>query len=284
MLVWMVLSSLEHRTKHSQERNTKQKGRDDLYAPVFHPQPRLVLKGHTNETVDLSWSRKFLLSCSMDGTVRLYRMVYDRCLWTITHIEPITSIAIHDRFFLAGSLGVALELWSIPDNDIVYSNRLADAITAVVLSPGGDPIIVGCLSGSCSFYKTEGLGLEKQLSVVPSRNGPYKITGIQTKSSLRDTSDKYATILVTSVDSCTRIFDLQTKSLEATLEVHQVISHQIRARPSDNGMFVVCGSEDKIVSIWPIGARPPVTREEMPHEYFHAHSSAVTQAIFVPVA
>lgn len=106
--------------------------------PVFASKPVREFKGHEADVLDLSWSKvrllplsavclcrahapmpaqnNFLLSSSMDKTVRLWHVSRNECLCAFQHLDFVTSIAFHpkdDRFFLSGSLDCKLRLWNV---------------------------------------------------------------------------------------------------------------------------------------------------------------------------
>lgn len=75
--VWAVLSTPEERKSHEHEEDVllSTHGGERLSAPVFKSEPVREFEGHTGEILDLSWSKNnFLLSSSMDKTVRLWHM------------------------------------------------------------------------------------------------------------------------------------------------------------------------------------------------------------------
>ena len=145
--VWAVISTPEERQSYEEEQQQQQQqqnqgsscGRERLSAPVFHDQPFREFAGHTGEVLDLSWSKNnFLLSSSMDRTVRLWHISRAECLCTFKHKDFVTKLAFHprdDRFFLAGSLDTMLRLWSIPDKAVAYTAQLPDLVTAVAFAP-----------------------------------------------------------------------------------------------------------------------------------------------------
>ncbi|KAK7967321.1 WD repeat-containing protein [Apiospora aurea] len=289
--IWAVMSSQEDRAAYDECEIDQGSYGERLSAPVFHPNPVREFVGHTGEILDLSWSKNnFLLSSSMDKTVRLWHISRPECLCTFKHKDFVTSIAFHprdDRFFLAGSLDSVLRLWSIPDKAVAYSSQLADLITAVTFSPDGKTCIAGCLNGLCTFYETEGLKFQTQVHVRSSRGKNAKgskITGIQAMSFPPDDPNGEVKVLITSNDSRIRIYGLHDKLLELKFKGHENACNQIRASFSDDGNYIICGSEDRKSFIWSTATTHSTNKEKRPYEYFEAHPTVVTQAIFVPTA
>ena len=66
----------------------------------FHPRPFCRYAGHDQDVLDLSWSHSrnyFLLSSSMDKTVRLWHISRAECLALYKHNDFVTAIAFHPR-------------------------------------------------------------------------------------------------------------------------------------------------------------------------------------------
>ena len=296
--VWAVLATPEDRKAFGEDENASTPQGDPqqhLSAPVFHSKPLREFSGHTGDILDLSWSKNnFLLSSSMDRTVRLWHMSRPECLCTFKHNDFVTSIAFHprdDRFFLAGSLDATLRLWSIPDKSVAYSSQLSDIITAVAFTPDGKTAIAGCLNGLCIFYETVDLKHITQIHVRSSRGKNArgsKITGIRTMAVPPASSEAGAEdevkILVTSNDSRIRVYNLSDKSLEVKLKGLENACNQIKASFSDDGKYIICGSEDRKAFIWSMDpSSSELDRDDKrPYEYFEAHGSAVTEAVFAP--
>ncbi|GME65650.1 hypothetical protein GTA08_BOTSDO03836 [Neofusicoccum parvum] len=151
--VWTVISNPEERTAHEIAEAGTQKDGQALHvnAPVFQKKTLREYTGHESTILDLSWSKNnFLLSSSMDKTVRLWHVSRAECLCTFKHADFVPSIQFHpkdDRFFLAGSLDSKLRLWSIPDKTVAFWNQLPEMITAVAFTPDGKTAIAGTLNG-----------------------------------------------------------------------------------------------------------------------------------------
>lgn len=91
-------------------------------AGPFISVPYRTYSGHTSDLLDVSWSKShFILSSSMDKTVRLWHISRRECLCCFQHIEFVTAIAFHpqdDSFFVSGSLDGRLRLWNIPNKKV----------------------------------------------------------------------------------------------------------------------------------------------------------------------
>ncbi|CAK4030063.1 related to WD repeat-containing 44 [Lecanosticta acicola] len=287
--VWAVLSSAEDRQKHESQETNDYDGLDaraeHLSAPVFQSKPVREYSGHTSTVLDLSWSKNnFLLSSSMDKTVRLWHVTRADCLCTFKHTDFVPSISFHpkdDRFFLAGSLDAKLRLWSIPDKSVAYAAQLPEMITAVAFTPDGKFAMAGCLNGLCMFYETEGLKYQTQIHVRSTRGQNAKgskITGIQAQYG----ASGDVKVLITSNDSRIRLYNFRDKSLELKFRGNENNCSQIRAKLSDDGRYVVCGSEDRKAYLWSLHQTHGEKRDRTPVEMFEAHNTITTAVCIAP--
>lgn len=93
-------------TQTSTTINTKL-GLNENQAPLF-PKPFCELRGHQAAVLDVAWSKSlFVLSSSMDKTVRLWHLSRSECLCFFRHIDFVSAIAFHprdDRYFVSASL------------------------------------------------------------------------------------------------------------------------------------------------------------------------------------
>ncbi|XP_001374369.1 WD repeat-containing protein 44 [Monodelphis domestica] len=262
---------------------------EDKNAP-FRQRPFCKYKGHTADLLDLSWSKNyFLLSSSMDKTVRLWHISRRECLCCFQHIDFVTAIAFHprdDRYFLSGSLDGKLRLWNIPDKKVALWNEVdgqTKLITAANFCQNGKYAVIGTYDGRCIFYDTEHLKYHTQIHVRSTRGRNRvgrKITGIEPLPGENK-------ILVTSNDSRIRLYDLRDLSLSMKYKGYVNSSSQIKASFSHDFTYLVSGSEDKYVYIWStyhdLSKFTSVRRDRNDFwEGIKAHNAVVTSAIFAP--
>lgn len=218
-----------------------------------------IYQGHTADILDVAWSRNhFLLSSSMDKTVRLWHVTRVECLCTFFHADFVSTAQFHphdDRYFVSGSLDGKLRLWNIPDKKVTMWNEVMSQpakdseqpshglITASAFVQNGKFAVIGTYDGRIIFYSTEQLKFFTQLH-VGKHHEKIKITGIE---SVDDTK-----ILVTTNDSRVRLYDLRDLSLVCKYKGCINISSQIRATVSPDNKYIVCGSENSAFYIWPM--------------------------------
>lgn len=291
--------TLKSNEESSGDKEEGKTGKDESEEPAAEPTveedlgpymktPLCTYCGHTGDVLDLSWSKNyFLLSSSMDKTVRLWHISRSECLCCFQHIDFVTAICFHprdDRYFLSGSLDGKIRLWNIPDKKVALWNEVeggSNLITAANFCLNGKFAAVGTYDGRCIFYETERLKYHTQWQVRALRNKKArgrKISGIEPMPG----EDK---VLITSNDSRIRLYDLKDNSLYCKYKGCVNTSSQIKASFSHDGQYVICGSEDHFVYIWRTQHGIPSSRRDKNefYESFSAHAVVVTAAMFAPV-
>ncbi|XP_076295873.1 WD repeat-containing protein 44 isoform X1 [Lasioglossum baleicum] len=256
----------------------------------FMPKPFCTYTGHTSDLLDVSWSKNyFVLSSSMDKTVRLWHISRKECLCCFQHIDFVTAIVFHprdDRYFLSGSLDGKLRLWNIPDKKVAVWSEVdgqTKLITAANFCQNGKFAVVGSYDGRCIFYNTDQLKYHTQIHVRSTRgknSTGRKISGIEPMPG----EDK---ILVTSNDSRIRLYDLRDLNLSCKYKGYVNVSSQIKASFSPDGQYIVSGSENQCIYIWKThhdySKFSSVRRDRNDFwEGIKAHNAVVTCAVFAP--
>ncbi|OAD02567.1 hypothetical protein MUCCIDRAFT_82957 [Mucor lusitanicus CBS 277.49] len=216
--VWKVLRDLE--------RNDNIDVQDLLpHEPsikVFHDAPVRTYVGHTADVLDLSWSK------------------------------AITSVKFHpkdDRFFLSGSFDCRVRLWSIPEKRVAFWNEIpaGNMITAVGFTLDGRTACVGANTGDVFFFETQGLKYNTQILVKNHHHKRgKKVTGIEPMPGMPLGEER---ILVTTTDSRVWIINMKDKSFVYKYKGAVNLVMQ-KASFSDDGRYIICGSEDGCVYLW----------------------------------
>jgi len=262
----------------------------DSRGHIFMDRPFVTYTGHTSDLLDISWSSNFfILTSSMDKTVRLWHISRQECLCVFQHIDFVTAIGFHprnDKFFISGSLDGKIRLWNIPDKKVALWNEVdgpTKLITAANFCQNGKFAVVGTYDGRCIFYSTDQLKYHTTIHVRSARgknSRGRKVTGIEPMPG----EDK---ILVTSTDSRIRLYDLRDLSLICKYRGYTNLSSQIRACFSPDGRYICAGSENHCVFLWSSVHIPPsLTVRKDRNNYYEAikaHNAAVTCTLFAPV-
>ncbi|XP_064615318.1 LOW QUALITY PROTEIN: WD repeat-containing protein 44-like [Liolophura sinensis] len=256
----------------------------------FVRKPFCTYRGHSADLLDVSWSKNyFILSSSMDKTVRLWHISRRECLCTFQHIDFVTAIVFHprdDRYFLSGSLDGKLRLWNIPDKKVTLWNEVSgpsNLITTANFCQNGKFAVVGTYDGKCIFYSTDQLKYYTQIHVRSTRGKNArgrKITGIEPMIG----EDR---VLVTSNDSRIRLYDLRDLTLTCKYKGCTNNSSQIKSSFSPKSKYIICGSEDHFIYIWKAHHElykfSSARRDRNDFwEAIKVHNAVVTAAIFAP--
>lgn len=101
---------------------------------VLHPEPYRVFEGHTGDIIDISFSKaNFILSASIDKTVRLWHVTRADSLQLFSHPDMVTAVAfhpLHDRFFVSGCFDLRVRVWDvIPDGTVKEWSSTPDTVS-----------------------------------------------------------------------------------------------------------------------------------------------------------
>uniref|UniRef100_A0A7N0VM58 Uncharacterized protein n=1 Tax=Kalanchoe fedtschenkoi TaxID=63787 RepID=A0A7N0VM58_KALFE len=225
-------------------------------APVIVPpkvfsireKPLHEYKGHCDQVLDLSWSKKgHLLSSSVDKTVRLWKIGHDCCLAIFAHNNYVTSVQFNpenEDYFISGSIDGKVRIWEVQGCQVVDWTDTKEIITAVCYRPDGMGGIVGSLTGNCLVYsiRDNHLELDNQVSLQGKKKLQGKrITGFQ--FSPCDPSK----VMVTSADSAVRILC----GIEVICKLKgSRSSSQTSASFTADGKHIVSANEDSNVHVW----------------------------------
>lgn len=205
--------------------------------------------GHTGEILDLSWSDKgYLLSSSVDESVRLWRVGCDECLATFAHNNFVTCVAfnpVDDNYFISGSIDGKVRLWDVSRCRVVDYTDVRDIVTAVCYRPDAKAAAIGSITGNCRFYHIldNQMKMDREVDLlhgkkkkVPSK----RITGLEY---FPNDSDK---VMVTCADSQIRI--ISGEDVICKLKASGVCTTS--ASFTLDGKHIVSTTEDSGIHVW----------------------------------
>ncbi|XP_022740116.1 lissencephaly-1 homolog [Durio zibethinus] len=187
-----------------------------IHSPVVIPNkifkieesPIQEFHGHASDVLDLAWSNtNFLVSSSMDKTVRLWQVGCDQCLNVFHHNNYVTCIQfnpIDDNYFISGSIDGKVRIWGVSEKRVVHWADVRDIITAICYRPDAKEFVIGSITGTCHFYEASGsdVNLKAEIHI----RGRKKTSGNKI-TSIQFSQDKPPKVMITSEDSKLRIFD-----------------------------------------------------------------------------
>uniref|UniRef100_A0A1J3K0Q7 WD repeat-containing protein 44 n=1 Tax=Noccaea caerulescens TaxID=107243 RepID=A0A1J3K0Q7_NOCCA len=214
--------------------------------------PLYAFRGHTGEVLDISWSKdNYLLSASMDKTVRLWKVGSNDCLGVFSHNSYVTSVQfnpVNENYFMSGSIDGKVRIWNISGCNVVDWADLKDIISAVCYRPDGQGGVIGSLTGSCRFFSMSGeyLELDSQIHLHNKKKSSNKrITGFQFLP--QDPSK----VLVVSADSKVRILQGNNvvRKYKGVCKTRSLTSASL----TSDGKHIVSACDDSNVYIWSNG-------------------------------
>ncbi|KAK8957774.1 hypothetical protein KSP39_PZI001458 [Platanthera zijinensis] len=226
---------------------------------ISSDKPLFEFHGHKGDVLDLAWSKdKYLLSCSVDKTVRLWELGCADCLqeakifiFPCNHeVTCVQFNPIDEKYFLSGSIDGKVRIWEILARRVVNWIDVKQIVTAVCYRPDGKGVVVGSMIGDCCFYDASGtyrnhngLQLDSKVSFDGKRKSlDKKITGFQFCPSSNDK------LMVTSADSVVRI--LEGMDVVSKYKGLRNTGTRISAAFTSDGKHIVSASEDSNVYIW----------------------------------
>jgi len=213
---------------------------------------------HNSTVVSLSFSQdSFLLSASFDKTVRLYHPLRKACLHVFQHPHLMTSVCFHPidcQYFISAGFDNKLRLWSIPDGAVQEWVQCPSIITSIGFSHDAKLAIAGLFCGQVYFYEIPTMRYFTQIECGKSKKGK-KVTGFdyilgyKTGSSCPPVCTEH--LLITTNDSKLRLFSMGDYCMKRKYKGTLNNRMQIKARFSESGQSIICGSECGDVFIWP---------------------------------
>eukprot|EP00475_Leptophrys_vorax_P025354 TRINITY_DN3553_c0_g1_i10.p1 TRINITY_DN3553_c0_g1~~TRINITY_DN3553_c0_g1_i10.p1 ORF type:complete len:439 (-),score=97.39 TRINITY_DN3553_c0_g1_i10:1858-3039(-) len=221
--------------------------------PLLNPEAVRKFKLHSKPIVDLCWSENnFILTASLDRTVRLWHVSQKECLVCYKHSNVVTGVQFHStnaRQFITGSLDGLIRIWDVVDGRVVMWVHADVPVTSVTISPSGSHVYAGLGNGIVNVYKLDNRRMDLVQRIICQKKKKKQfqknVVGLEFDANGRH-------LLISISDSTLYLYDTSSKRISHFYLGHLNEKQVIRGSFSENGKSIVSGSEDKTVHIWPL--------------------------------
>ncbi|KAI4303622.1 hypothetical protein MLD38_039230 [Melastoma candidum] len=205
--------------------------------------------GHKREVLDLSWSSKeYLLSSSVDKTVRLWKLGNEQCLRVFSHNDYVTSVSfnpVDENYFISGSIDGKVRIWEMFGGKVIDYTDIREIVSAVCFRPGGKGAIVGTMTGNCLFYRIEDGHLELEVQV--NLHGKKKSLGKRIMG-FQFPPDDPGKVVVSSADSIIRV--LSGHEIICKFKGFRSSGSHSSASFTPDGNHIISSTEDSSICLW----------------------------------
>ncbi|KAG5185792.1 WD40-repeat-containing domain protein [Tribonema minus] len=287
---------------------------------LLRGRPAVELRGHTADVTAVAWMCDGrLLSASLDGTVRVWRLPASnkstaptvvvtattdpvavaspdapRCERVFAAADGVACAAAHPSratFAVAGLLDGRVCVWNTDTGALAYCKRAPAPVTALAFSGDGTTVVVGLGSGTVQVRDRRTMALRHAVDVRTSKTeGGAAVTGFAFRRTnnhmvvgTRTSKARVLEALDFKGNRGAVLCDATELRRSAKLKGATVSGLPIKPSYSEDDRFIISGSEDGRVFIWDCNA----DGAELGHERWlldPAGAAAATCARFVPAA
>ncbi|CAG9328607.1 unnamed protein product [Blepharisma stoltei] len=214
--------------------------------------PRIIMAEHTKAITDISWNAQgFLISSSLDGTVKIWTKNQERSLFTLENFKRVYSVCFHPIYqdhFVTASDDRLIRVIKYPEltNEGLY--QTSHKVTVLCYSPNAAFLAAGLEKGEVLIYKSK-TGCRLRLKYKLKCKNRFGLRSFGRKvTSLQFMDEDY--LLITTNDSRIRLFKFKEELMVQKYKGNINLKCPIRADLSFDKKFVICGSEDGLFYIW----------------------------------
>lgn len=118
---------------------------------------------HTRGVTDFEWSmtNEFLVSASLDNSIRIWDVNKGACLRIIYDDAPVTCVRFHpfnNNIVVAGTASGRLKVYNVSTGKAVQKISVGAPVTCVTFDPNGHLLFAGDARGHILIYEVSGLG------------------------------------------------------------------------------------------------------------------------------
>ena len=212
----------------------------------------LYLSEHAYDITCLSWSsQSTLLSSSIDHTVKEWGLSIQSLNTFQYHCKIVSCLYLpqDNNFFIASFEDFVIRTVYIPNKQIVSSVQLYEDILCMAVAHSGNVVAVGMNKGKVIPFRVRESDfklIDRPVLHAKNHRG-FKKSGKPVTGLYFIDDDQ---LLITTLDSNIRLFNLQDYQMKQKYKGAQMKSRHFRAVGSDDRNYVLCGSEKGKFLIW----------------------------------
>ncbi|CAM9541362.1 unnamed protein product, partial [Chrysoparadoxa australica] len=232
-----------------------------LVPQILCKEPVAVLEGHRADVVSLDWlGNNRIISASLDRSVRLWDIMTGECLHIFAHPRAVIKVVSHPtnhQFFLTCCADKVIRVWNTAKSRVVHQKKCTSMPTTVAFTKNALSVAIGYKNGTVNIYEAKSMTLGVTLSTATDMTHKSPVTGITFH-------DQGQQMLVSTRNNKLKVYDCSSyrsgkmnmlhgaKDLERVSKLKGLLNEclQISANFSEDGRYVVSGSEDGYVYIW----------------------------------
>lgn len=243
----------------------------ELY--LRYGKPFRTYTAHTMDVVAMSWSKnEFLLTGSLDKTMRLWHPSSEVCLRRFPHPDYITTISFHpqdEQICVSGMADGRLLMWHVKERKRLSEADADEMVTASCICPNGKTLLVGTVYGRCKLYNLFD-EIQGDWQLLPTTQVDIRSERRKNKKGAKISGIVFSpteenAVMISSNDSRLRLYHMDDKSLVNKYLGHVCNESQLAASFSPCGNYVLSGSENRHVFVWDVDGSPDAATGK-PHD------------------
>ncbi|CAG9335691.1 unnamed protein product [Blepharisma stoltei] len=252
---------------------------------ILSNDPSHILTEHAGPVTDISWGKENnLLSSSADKTVKMWVQGRLNSMETVQHPCEVNSVCYNpmdSNYFVTATKDMIIRLFKLPEKVIEGFYQAPGEISCLCYSPSGEFLAVGADKGQVLLYQGRFDYKLRLGATLLCRNRRGLKSGGKRVTGLEFIDNDH--LCVTTNDSNIRLYRYKENLLLQKFKGTENIKYPIRSSLSEDGEYLLCGSEKGRIYIWNTMKSSEMPGKNNFFESFYPRKKRCTEyALFAP--